>query len=117
MSDLAWHDRRLVVAGALLAALALGFGLGRVDTGGGVEVPPYREFDAVVDSIEPDGLRGCLSPVDPALLQRLGPVCGRLFQAAGLSVSPARRVHVEWFAVVTRDEGEAVDAMVLSPVE
>jgi hypothetical protein len=43
-------------------------------------------------------------------------VCGRVFGAADVEVAPLRRVHVEWFSVVTRADDESVEALVLTPL-
>ncbi len=80
----------------------------------GPQTPGFVAFEARVDSLEPDGLRACLSPLDPTLLERYGQICGRIYLDDGLEVASSQRVHVGWFSVVTREGSESVEAMVLS---
>lgn len=103
--------------GLLMALLSGGVGGWTLAQGqGGPEAPGFVEFDARVDSLEPDGLRACVSPLDPTLLERYGQICGRIYLDVGLEVAPSQRVHVGWFSTVTREEAESVEAMVLSPL-
>lgn len=109
---------RAATALGLVVALLAGTALGWLVADLGEDrpyAPGQTEFDATVDSLDPDGTRGCVSPLDPTLLDRFGgPVCGRLFVSPGTQVAPARRVHVEWFSVVTREDGESIEALLLS---
>ena len=115
------YPRWPMALGLLLALLCGGVGgwtLAGIDTG--PQAPGYREFDAIVDTVErvdSGGLWSCLSPLDPTVLARLGQVCGRVFLADGSDAVPSRRVHVEWFSIVTTEDEEAVDALNLSPPE
>jgi hypothetical protein len=118
-SDVSSTVHRSVLALGVVIALVCGglagWTLARRD--GGARAPGLTAFDAVVDSVDPDGLHACVSALDPAALERFGgSVCGRVFGAADVEVAPLRRVHVEWFSVVTRADDESVQALVLTPL-
>ncbi len=103
---------------ALLCAMLCGAvgGWALAQSHAGPEAPGFVELDARVDSVEPDGLRACVSPLDPTLLERYGQICGRIYRDPGVDVASSQRMHVGWFSVVTREGSESVEAMVLSPL-
>jgi hypothetical protein len=100
---------------AIAAAVAAGFGLGRLTGADDDSAQGYVAFEATVESVEADGRRACLVPLDPVVLERLGgPYCGRVFVPDGRRVDDAVRWHVESFRALAADD-ESVEVMVLSP--
>ena len=109
----------LAVTGAAVLGLLCGIGgwfLGADDDPARVDHDP---FEAIVETVDDDGRRGCLAPVDPTALENLGgPVCGQIFLAAGTDSSKGARVRVRWFttsAPVGGGDEETVETFVLEP--
>ena len=109
----------LAVIGIALVGLICGIGgwfIGAEDAPATVD---HDLFEAIVETVDDDGGRGCLEPVEPTVLEDLGgSVCGQIFLAAGTVASQGARVRVRCFttnAPVGGGEEENVETFVLEP--
>ncbi|MCD4534059.1 hypothetical protein LRP67_08210 [Nocardioides sp. cx-169] len=107
----------LVIAGFVLLGLTCGIGGWFIGAEGEPTSVEHAPFEARVESVNEGGLRGCLAPVEPTVLENLGgSVCGQIFIAAGTDTSRGARVLVRWFttnAPVGGREDENVETFVL----
>ncbi len=108
----------LAVAGVVLFGLICGVGGWFIGADGSAPVDHDR-FEATVETVDDDGRRACLAPVDPTVLESLGgSVCGQIFVAAGTDASQGARVSVRWFTTNSPAGGgdeENVETFVLEP--
>jgi hypothetical protein len=109
----------LAVTGIVLLGLLCAIGgwfLGAEDDPARVDHDP---FEATVETVDDDGRRACLAPMDPTVLEDLGgSVCGQIFLAAGTDTSQGARVRVRWFTTsdpVGGGDEETVETFVLEP--
>ena len=109
----------LAVIGVVLLGVTCGIGgwfIGAEDDPVSVDHDP---FEATVESIDDGGRRGCLTPVDQAVLEDLGgSVCGHIFLAVGTDASQGARVRVRWYTTnepVGGGDEENVETFVLEP--
>ena len=109
----------LVVTGAVLLGLTCGVGGWFIGAEGEPTSVDHAPFEARVETVNDDGRRGCLAPVNPTVLENLGgSVCGQIFVAAGTDTSQGARVLVRWFttnAPVGGSEDENVETFILEP--
>ena len=113
--------RRPAIAATGIGLLGLICGIGGwfIGADDGPASDDHASFEATVESVDGEGRRGCLAPVNPSVLEAFGgSVCGQIFLAAGTDASQGSRVRVRWFttdAPVGGGENENVETFVLEP--
>ena len=107
------------VTGIVFLGLICGIGGWFIGAGDEPASTDHASFEATVETVDDDGRRGCLAPVNPSVLEDFGgSVCGQIFLAAGTDASQGSRVRVRWFttdAPVGGGEDENVETFVLEP--